>query len=636
MHASRINSFLIENGIRIKDNPAISPDLTLDFKDVIARLDAHKTLLSGLTPQNAEALASQLSAIILWPKSCFAINTCSYFVVENPESGDHALISTGEPHAGFEATEAIDNDVYAIPLLWHNCINLKNAVQEFDPKSTIFPTAEGTLQRSSLGIGARFTTLHWPAVAWAMKSLHLSLTANQNSIPRELVYDIDAMMENRLSEVPFPFIGAAVPEGHQGQSVQGMSHQAIITYLKYGFHKNGIVWGFNADHQPIGGRFDAVESQLVAGSLFASYITYDLSPELANTSLLSSEDEVEKAFAALEQSGLYEEIVASLKKRGLSIDNFTLKRLVVYLMPAMQKMVKRDEKYHSIRREQFATETGRKFFKELSIDELPGETESNTLAVSLALSEALGVHFNYVAPNIGFTKNFPYGDNDELKRKVAELYKIASCFDVSFGFHSGSGKSAKNYRILGEVTGGNLEIKTSGRYTYEMGKALSQSSADRELWLDWYNFTKELAQIGAFAENEVQRKFARQFIDYSLEKEGKSTDVYTSQDELKSALDALPPSPDHLFWFEYNFLYVLAADGSVDRLGDHSAAGYAQRRRFYRISDEAKLRYSKYVAGYILFLVEATGLGDAERVLRAKKRLDDIGSYDDLVAEIGG
>mgnify|MGYP000688778809 CR=1 FL=1 len=41
---------------------------------------------------------------------------------------------------------------------------------------------------------------------------------------------------------------------------------------------------------------------------------------------------------------------------------------------------------------------------------------------------------------------------------------------------SGSGKSAENYRVMGEVTGGRLEIKTSGRYTYEMGRALFASS----------------------------------------------------------------------------------------------------------------------------------------------------------------
>ena len=57
-------------------------------------------------------------------------------------------------------------------------------------------------------------------------------------------------------------------------------------------------------------------------------------------------------------------------------------------------------------------------------------------------------------------------------------------FGVSIGFHSGSGKSAENYRVMGEVTGSRLEIKTSGRYTYEMGVALFQSknAADQALW----------------------------------------------------------------------------------------------------------------------------------------------------------
>ena len=44
-------------------------------------------------------------------------------------------------------------------------------MQEHDPASTIFPTASGTLGQSTLGVGARFTTLHWPAVEWAMSAL---------------------------------------------------------------------------------------------------------------------------------------------------------------------------------------------------------------------------------------------------------------------------------------------------------------------------------------------------------------------------------------------------------------------------------------------------------------------------------
>src|SRR5690606_35268691 len=106
---------------------------------------------------------------------------------------------------------------------WENLFRLKNLIQEHDPAATIFPTAADRLGQSTLGIGARFTALHWPAVDWAMSALEIGVTANQNSIPRELVFDVDEMLASRLDTVPFHFIGTHVPEGHQGQSVEGMS-----------------------------------------------------------------------------------------------------------------------------------------------------------------------------------------------------------------------------------------------------------------------------------------------------------------------------------------------------------------------------------------------------------------------------
>jgi hypothetical protein len=83
--------------------------------------------------------------------------------------------------------------------------------------------------------------------------------------------------------VPFPFIGTNVPEGHQGQSVEGMSHGCVLSKLKTGFPPPRDRLVFNADHQPIGGKFDSREDALVKGCLLASYITFDLSPELAQT-----------------------------------------------------------------------------------------------------------------------------------------------------------------------------------------------------------------------------------------------------------------------------------------------------------------------------------------------------------------
>ena len=61
---------------------------------------------------------------------------------------------------------------------------MKNLALEHDAGNTLFPTATGTLEKHSLGIGARMTTMHYPATEWAMWALDLSLTGNQNSIPR--------------------------------------------------------------------------------------------------------------------------------------------------------------------------------------------------------------------------------------------------------------------------------------------------------------------------------------------------------------------------------------------------------------------------------------------------------------------
>ncbi|MBD3322320.1 MAG: hypothetical protein GF350_14565, partial [Chitinivibrionales bacterium] len=257
---SIINRFLVQNNIRIATNPAISPDLVLDFDELLDEITKEKDVLAGLKDTvSAKDIDAKLKKLILWPESEFSVSNTRFFLIESHTTGDSSLIAFGEEDLPFENIEVMDNFFAVIPLYWQNLIHLKNHVQANDPASTLFPKADGSLEKTSLGVGARFTTLHWPAVAWAMKHLNLSMTANQNSIPRELVYDVAAMSENRLAEVPFPFIGRNVPEGHQGQSVMGMSHASIMTYLKYGFHQNNIAWGFNADHQPIGGRYDEIE-----------------------------------------------------------------------------------------------------------------------------------------------------------------------------------------------------------------------------------------------------------------------------------------------------------------------------------------------------------------------------------------
>lgn len=635
-----VNRFLLAHSLRVRSNPAVSPDLCLDpgaLEEAVRSALPELAPLARALPRGTYRAAAGL--VDLFPASELAVGGWRLLVVEERATGDAGLLVDGGGPIPLPGAAALDGGFQLVPLLWEGLAPLKNLVQEDDPASTVFPVARGTLARSSLGIGARFTTLHWPAVAWVMKELGLSLTANQNSIPRELVYDVDAMLEGRLASVPFPFIGGAVPEGHQGQSVEGMSHAAVVSYLKCGFHRRRVPWGFNADHQPIGGRFDAIEEELARGCAFASYVTFDLSPELAEAPPLGTDAEVSRAFAALGAEALFARVLARLAPLGLSVDAPAARRLFATLLPAMRKMKRRDEAYARVRRELFTTEVGRRYFRELSIDELPGRTTPETLAFCLALAEALGLEVHYVAPALGFQKNFPYPDDDELRRTAGILADVARAFGASIGFHSGSGKSEGNYRVAGEVTRQGLEIKTSGRYTYEMGVALSRSAdpGDRALWEDWYGFTRELAVAGAFAEDPVRQRFARDFVRHALAHEGKEEGgAFGSPAALRAALGALPPSPDHMFFFEYNFLYVLAAGGAVDRLGDHGTEGYAQRARFYRIGEEARLLYAKRVACYVLFLAGATGLAPGARVDAAAARLEtfhDLDAFErDLVA----
>jgi hypothetical protein len=610
-----INRFLLQSGLPIASNPCVSPDFCLDWP----------ALRDGLTGGYGADVAGHA-------KSRFDTAAGAWTLVEDRGTGDCAWRL--EPRGGADPGAVLEEGAagagaWHYPATWENLLRLKNLVQEHDPGSTIFPTAEGGLGRGTLGIGARFTTLHWPAVEWAMSALDLGLTANQNSIPRELVYDVDAMLEGRLGTVPFAFIGTSVPEGHQGQSVEGMSHGCVLSKLKTGFHHRRIGWSFNADHQPIGGAFDAREDALVKGCLLASYITFDLSPELALK---------QPARPAEVEPGLNARVGARVAAAGLAVEPGALGALVCSVWPAMQKMKRRDEKYRAARARAFTAGVGRRYLRELSIDELPGLTAPETTAVMLALCGEMGMPVDFIAPAFGFQKNCPYPDNDGLRLLVERQWAVARRSGAGIGFHSGSGKSAENYRVMGEVTGGRLEIKTSGRYTYEMGAALfrSRDPSDQALWRDWYRFTVEMALAGAFSADDTERRMARSFISGSLEKAGRDAGVFASPGSCRAAVEALPPSPEHMIFFEYNFLFVLAAGGRAEKaaLGDHSPAGYAQRARFYAISPGARLLYAKGVAGYIIFLAEHTGLAPAERCAAARRLLARIQTHDELLNEI--
>ena len=171
-----------------------------------------------------------------------------------------------------------------------------------------------------------------------------------------------------------------------------------------------------------------------------------------------------------------------------------------------------------------------------------------------------------------------------------------------------------------------------------MGRALfaSGDAGDQALWRDWYRFTLELALAGAFSADATEQKMARVFITDALAKAGRGVEVFANPTVTRAALESLPPSPEHMFWFEYNFLFVLAGGGRAEKaaLGDHTPAGYRQRARFYAISAEGRLNYARNVAAYLIFLAENTGLASAATCATARARLERHATLESLLDDI--
>ena len=169
-----INDFLSANGIRIRSNPAISPDLCLAGpaleRAVRAALPALRDLAyAGDRGRQCREFRVAAGGIDFYPASELAVDRWRFFVVEERETGDAGLLVAGADAPPLDGVIALGDGLQLLPLRWVVLAPLKNLIQRHDPGSTVFPVARGTLSRSSLGIGARFTTLHWPALAWGMK-----------------------------------------------------------------------------------------------------------------------------------------------------------------------------------------------------------------------------------------------------------------------------------------------------------------------------------------------------------------------------------------------------------------------------------------------------------------------------------
>ena len=342
-----INDFLLANGIRIRSNPAISPDLCLDPAALEGAARAALPVLKGLVrgakdePRAHDASGRGRSPRLL-PGLRARRRTLALLRRRGPRERRR------RPPRGRRRRAAGARGGRAGRGLPAPAAAVGRAGRAQEPRPEARPGEHGLPggagNPGSIEPGDRRPLHDAPLAGSGLGDARSSASRSRRTRTRSRgSWSTTSTRCSRTASrrCPFPFIGGSVPEGHQGQSVEGMSHASILAFLKIGFHRRRIPWGFNADHQPIGGRFDAIEEELAQGCAFASYITFDLSPELALHAPIEDPAELERAFATLGEPELFRRVVARLGPLGLSLDETQCQRLFTYLLPAMRKLVRR-------------------------------------------------------------------------------------------------------------------------------------------------------------------------------------------------------------------------------------------------------------------------------------------------------
>src|SRR5690349_14190599 len=104
-----INEFLLQTGLRIRENPCISPDFCLDWAALEGDLRRGVGLISH-------------------PASRFRVRAGELELVENA-AGDHAwVLAAGGPADLLEGGAVLADGRVAFPASWANLLRLKNLV----------------------------------------------------------------------------------------------------------------------------------------------------------------------------------------------------------------------------------------------------------------------------------------------------------------------------------------------------------------------------------------------------------------------------------------------------------------------------------------------------------------------------
>ena len=312
----------------------------------------------------------------------------------------------------------------AFPATWENLLRLKNAVHEHDPGSTIFPTAGANLGKGTLGIGARFTTLHWPAVEWAMHALDFGVTANQNSIPRELVFDVDAMLDGQARCGSLSLHRHKRAGGTSGPERRGHEPWPRLSKLKTGFHRTPD--RLELQRRPPAHRRQVRRARGCAGARVHPRELHHV--RLVTRARADRRPRPTRRHGSGTRAAPSSSIAFARVWRRLASRSTTGSSRHFWPRCGRRwlKMGRRDDKYRAARAAAFTTEVGRRYLRELSIDELPGLTTPETTAAMLSLCEALDMRIDFIAPAFGFQNNTPYGQRRAPRRSSKNSGRCAA------------------------------------------------------------------------------------------------------------------------------------------------------------------------------------------------------------------
>ena len=202
---------------------------------------------------------------------------------------------------------------------------------------------------------------------------------------------------------------------------------------------------------------------------------------------------------------------------------------------------------------------------------------------------------HFVAPAFGFQKNMPYPDNAALRALIEKQWAVCATVRRQHRLPFRLGQIRRE--LSGDGPGDRQPSRDQDERPLHLrdGRALSASknAADPALWRDWYRFTLELALAGRVQLRPPSRRWRARSSPTRWPTRASGLDVFGSPARVPAALEALPPSPDHMFLVRVQFPLRARRRRPPEKaaLGDHTPAGYQQRARFYAISPEARLSY---------------------------------------------